>query len=73
MRMEPLLLIPIRIQFSNTIVYEVNYLYGQKEPWEENNIVENMFSKIYDEGNWFFLLDIIVNYRANGREFKHQN
>ena len=51
-----------------TIVYEVEYLDVHKASLAVNNIAENQFLQVDEEGNIFVLFDEIVDHFVDGTE-----
>ena len=55
-----------------TIVYEVEYLDGNKASLSANTIAANIFSQVDEEGNIFVMFDEIVNHSVDDTETMHQ-
>ena len=64
--------IPIGVAHDNTlldtIIYDVEYMHGHKDALSDNTIVTNMFAQVDEEGNWYALLDYIVDHHTYGYE-----
>ena len=56
----------------DTIVYEVEYLDGNKASLSANTIAANIFSQVDEEGDIFVMFDEIVHHRVVGKETMHQ-
>ena len=54
-------------------MYEVEYTDGHKASLAANNIAENMFAQVDDEGNRYQLLSEIIDHRTNGSEITQQD
>ena len=54
-------------------MYEVKYLNGERVPLAANNIAENLFAQIDDEGNHQVLMDEIIGQRSNKHAAKQQD
>ena len=69
--------IPIGMANNNPILhsrmYKVKYQDGTKASLVANNIAENMFAQVDQEGNCHVLLDEIIDYRVDGQEVKQQD
>ena len=51
----------------DSLIYEVGYPDGHRASLATNDIAENLFAQVYDEGHRSVLLQEIVNHRMNGR------
>ena len=54
-------------------MYEVEYVDGYKASLVANNIAENIFAQVDDEGNRYQLLSEIIDHRTNGSEITQQD
>ena len=54
-------------------MYEVEYLDGERTLLAANNIAENLFAQIDDEGNRQVLMDEIIGHRSNEHAVKQQD
>ena len=54
-------------------MYEVEYLDGEQMPLAANNIAENVFAQIDDDGNRQVLMDEIIGHRSNEHAMKQQD
>ena len=54
-------------------MYEVEYLDGEQMPLAANNIAENLFAQIDDDGNRQVLMDEIIAHRSNKHDVKQQD
>ena len=57
----------------DTMMYEVEYLDGERTSLSANHIAENLFAQVDNEGNRQGLMKEIIDYRMNGQEVKHQD
>ena len=61
--------IPIGVANDNplldTRIYEVEYLDGYKASLSANEIAQNLFAQVDEEGNRYVLFDSIVDHRKN--------
>ena len=57
----------------DTRMYEVEYLDGERTSLAANNIDENLFAQIDDEGNRQVLMDEIIPHRSNEHAVKQQD
>ena len=57
----------------DTRMYEVEYLDGERASLVANNIAENLFAQIDDEGNCQVLMDEIIGHRSNEHAVKQQD
>ena len=53
-----------------TIMYEVGYFDGQKASLIENDIAQNMFAQVDDEGNKHLLFDKIIDHHSTALALK---
>ena len=69
--------LPIGLANENPILdtrmYEVQYHDGEKASLAANNIAENLFAQIDDEGNRQVLMDEIIGHRSNEHALKQQD
>ena len=69
--------LPIGLANENPILdtrmYEVEYLDGERASLAANNITENLFTQIDDEGNRQVLMDEIIGHRSNEHAVKQQD
>ena len=69
--------LPIGLANENPILdtrmYEVEYLDGEWTSLAANNIAENLFAQIDDEGNRQVLMDEIIGHRSNEHAVKQQD
>ena len=69
--------LPIRLANENPILdtrtYEVEYLNGERTSLVANNIAENLFAQIDNEGNRQVLMDEIIGHRSNEHAVKQQD
>ena len=69
--------LPIGLANENPILdtrmYEVQYLDGEKASLVANNIAENLFAQIDDEGNCQVLMDEIIGHQSNEHAVKQQD
>ena len=69
--------LPIGLANENPILdtrmYEVEYLDGEQASLTANNIAENLFAQIDDEGNRQVLMDEIIGHRSNEHAVKQQD
>ena len=69
--------LPIGLANENPILdtrmYEVEYLDGERMSLAANNIAENLFAQIDDEGNRQVLMDKIIGHRSNEHAVKQQD
>ena len=69
--------LPIGLANENPILdtrmYEVEYLDGEGTSLVSNNIAENLFAQIDDEGNRQVLMDEIIGHRSNEQAEKQQD
>ena len=69
--------LPIGLANENPILdtrmYEVEYLDGERASLAANNIAENLFAQIDDEGNRQVLMDEIIGHRSNEHAVKQQD
>ena len=54
----------------DTQLYEVEYLDRHTYSLIANTIAENIFFQVDEEGNWYVLLDAIIDHRVTGEEVK---
>ena len=54
-------------------MYEVEYLDGERTSLAANNIAENVFAQIDDDGNRQVLMDEIIGHGSNEHAVKHQD
>ena len=54
-------------------MYEVEYLDGERMSLAANNIAENLFAQIDDDGNRQVLMDKIIGHRYNEHAIKQQD
>ena len=54
-------------------MYEVEYADGKKSALSDNLISENMFAKVYEEGNHHVLMDNITGHRFDEAAVKSQD
>ena len=54
-------------------MYEVEYLDAEQMPLAANNIAENLFAQIDDDGNRQVLMDEIIGHRSNEHAMKQQD
>ena len=52
----------------DTRMYEIEYLDGERTSLAANNIAENLFAQIDDEGNRQVLMDEIIGHRSNEQQ-----
>ena len=68
--------LPIGLANENPILdtrmYEVEYLDGERTPLVANNIAENLFPQIDNEGNRQVLMDEIIGHRSNKHAIKQK-
>ena len=57
----------------DTRMYEVEYLDGERTSLAANNIAENLFAQIDDDGNCQVLMDEIIGHRSNKHAVKQQD
>ena len=57
----------------DTTMYNVEYLDGERTSLAANNIAENLFAQINDEGNRQVLMDEIIGHRSNEHAVKQQD
>ena len=57
----------------DTRMYEVEYLDGERMSLAANNIAENLFAQIDDDGNHQVLMDEIIGHRSNKHAVKQQD
>ena len=57
----------------DTRMYEVEYLDGERTSLAANNIAENLFAQIDDDGNHQVLMDEIIGHRSNEHAMKQQD
>ena len=57
----------------DTRMFEVQYHDGEKASLAANNIAENLFAQIDDEGNCQVLMDEIIGHRSNEHALKQQD
>ena len=50
----------------DTWMYEVEYAYGHKAAMTANNIANNLFAQVNQDGNRFVLFNEIINHRKDG-------
>ena len=69
--------LPIGLANENPILdtrmYKVEYLDGERASLAANNIAENLFAQIDDEGNRQVLMDEIIGHRSNKHAVKQQD
>ena len=69
--------LPIGLANENPILdtrmYEIEYLDGERTSLAANNIAENLFAQIDDEGNRQVLMDEIIGHRSNEHAVKQQD
>ena len=69
--------LPIGLANENPILdtrmHEVKYLDGERTLLAANNIAENLFAQIDDEGNRQVLIDEIIGHRSNEHAVKQQD
>ena len=69
--------LPIGLANENPILdtrmYEVEYLDGEQMSLAANNIAENLFAQIDDDGNRQVLMDEIIGHRSNKHAIKQQD
>ena len=69
--------LPIGLANENPILdtrmYEVEYLDGEQMSLAANNIAENLFAQIDDDGNRQVLMDKIIGHRSNEYALKQQD
>ena len=69
--------LPIGLANENPILdtrmYEVEYLDGERASLAANNIAENLFAQIDDDGNRQVLMDEIIGHRSNDHAVKQQD
>ena len=69
--------LPIGLANENPILdtrmYEIEYLDGERTSLAANNIAENLFEQIDDEGNRQVLMDKIIGHRSNEHAVKQQD
>ena len=69
--------LPIGLASENPILdtrmYEVQYHDGEKASLAANNIAENLFAQVDDEGNRQVLMDEIIGHRSNEQALKRQD
>ena len=69
--------LPIGLANENPILdtrmYEVEYLDGERASLAANNIAENLFAQIDNEGNCQVLMDEIIGHRSNEHAVKQQD
>ena len=69
--------LPIGLANENPILdtrmYEIEYLDGERTSLAANNIAENLFAQIDDEGNCQVLMDEIIGHRSNELAVKQQD
>ena len=69
--------LPIGLANENPILdmtmYKVEYLDGERASLAANNIAENLFAQIDDEGNRQVLMDEIIGHRSNEHAIKQQD
>ena len=69
--------LPIRLAnetpIQDTRMYEVEYLDGEQTTLAANNIAENLFAQIDDDGNCQVLMDEIIGHRSNEHAVKQQD
>ena len=69
--------LPIGLANKNPILdtrmYEVEYLDGERTSFAANNIGENLFAQIDNEGNRQVLMDEIIGHRSNEHTVKQQD
>ena len=69
--------LPIRLANENPILdtkmYEVEYLNEERMSLAANNIAENLFTQIDNEGNRQVLMDEIIGHRSNEHAEKQQD
>ena len=57
----------------DTRMYKVEFTDGTKQSLLANNIAENLFAQVDQDGNRQVLLDKIIDYRTTGKEVKQQD
>ena len=57
----------------NTTMYKVEYLDGERTSLAANNIAENLFAQIDDEGNRQVLMDEIIGHQSNEHAVNQQD
>ena len=62
----------IETPILDTRMYEVEYLDGFMKSMAYNQIAENMFARVDEEGNCRVRFDEIVEHRCDGNQFKMQ-
>ena len=69
--------LPIGLANENPILdtwmYEVEYLDGERTSLAANNIAENLFAQVDDEGNRQVLMDEIMGHRSNEHAVKQED
>ena len=69
--------LPIGLANENPILdtrmYEVEYLDGERASLAANNIAENLFAQIDNEGNHQVVMDEIIGHRSNEHAVKQQD
>ena len=69
--------LPIGLANENPILdtrmYEVEYLDGERASLAANNIAENLFAQVDNEGNRQVLMDEIIGHRTNEHAVKQQD
>ena len=57
----------------DTRLYEVEYLDGYKASLYANEIAQNLFAQVDEEGNRYVLFDSIINHRKNSKALKKED
>merc|ERR1712197_195011 len=57
----------------DTRIYEVEYLDGYKASLSANEIAQNLFAQVDEEGNRYVLFDSIINHRKTSQALKKED